>query len=236
MTTAKTIVDDAWIESRIATADIAATSNQETIGLRFLNRIIARLSAKKINIPYSTSESFSITASSQSYTMGAAGTASSARARKITNCYIRDTANNDYPVSIISEKDWNSIPTKSDQGRPYMMFYDPVYPIGVIYFYFKPDQTYTAYIESLKDLHASLLIGDTVNLPSEYEDALVITLAHKISRAFGGPNEASLRADVMQAWSEIQGLNISQRVPMATLPFSNQMNSDWLFDGYDSGL
>lgn len=236
MTTAQTLIDDAFREARIITDAVSPTTSQRDMGLRFLNRIIGRLSAMRMTIPYSTSESFSIGTSSQSYTMGSGGTASSARAKKITNCYIRDAGGNDWPVEVVSETDWNDVFQKSDTGRPYMLFYDPVYDTGVIYFYFKPDQTYTAYIESQKDLHAELALGDTVALPREYEDMLVLMTAYKISRALGGANEQALRGDAELALSEIKGVNISQRVPCASLPFSAPTirESDWLFSGWDS--
>lgn len=230
MTTAQTLITDAYAESRVADIIDGPGSEQSTVGLRWLNRIIARLSTKGILIPYSTSENFSISSSSVSYTMGSGGTASTTRARKITDCYVRDSSNYDYPVKIISEKDYNQIPDKSFTGTPRKLFYDPVYSTGVIYFYPKPDTSYTAYIESMKDLHATLSLGTTLSLPAEYEDALVCTLAAKIARANGSSNEASLLNDAAEAWKSIAHLNISQRVPVASLPFTNDTNSDYLFN------
>lgn len=232
MTTIQTLITDAYIESRVNDAVDAPETPQYTVGLRWLKRLIARLSVNGMYIPYSTSENFSISSSSQSYTMGSAGTASSTRARKITDCYIRDSANNDYPVKIVSEKDWNRIPAKSTTGRPYMLFYDPVYAVGVIYFYFKPDTTYTAYIESQKDLHTtSISLGTTLSLPEEYEDALVLSLAAKVARANGAPTERSLLEDAHSAWAGIGRLNASQRIPVARLPFTKYNRTDWLFEG-----
>lgn len=229
MTTAQEIITDAFIECRLADSLVSPTTAQSTIALRFLNRIISRLSMQGVNIPFSVSENFSISGSSQSYTMGSGGTASSTRAKKITNCFIRDSSNVDHPVEIISEKDWNEIPQKSNTGTPYLMFYDPVYAVGVIYFYYKPDTSYTAYIESIKDMHSTLSLGTTVSLPADYEDALVLTLAKKLARAFGAPNEASVALEAEKAWREINAMNGSQRVPQAKIPFATYEDSRWLF-------
>lgn len=235
MTTIQSLITDAYIESRVTDSIDGPESSQLTVGLRWLKRIIARLSTNQIYIPYSTSENFSITTSSQSYTMGSGGTASTSRARKILNCYVRDSSNVDTSVRIISETDWNRIPDKSTTGRPFEVFYDPVYPVGVLYFYFKPEATYTAFIESQKDLHTTTLtLGTTLSLPEEYEDALVVSLGAKIARANGAPTEQSLVGDAVSAWSAIGNLNLSQRVPMAVLPFSKPASSKWLFEGYDS--
>jgi hypothetical protein len=230
MTTAQTLITDAYIESRVSDATDGPESEELTVGLRFLNRIIGRLSTRNILIPYSTTESFSVDANNVSYTMGSGGTASSTRARRITSAFVRDSSGYDTPVGIISEKDYNRITDKDLTGKPRVLFYDPVYAIGEIYVFPKPDQTYSMVIESDKDLHSTLLIGTTVSLPSEYEDALVLTLAAKIARANGAPTEASLIADAQSAWKGIANMNFSQRVPVANLPFSGSSSSKDLFN------
>ncbi len=237
MATAQTLVTDAYIESQVVDPVDGPDGSQSSLGLRFLNRIIGRISVAGIVIPYSTSESFTATASQASYTMGAAGTASAARANSITSAFIRDSGNLDYPLEIASEGSFNSISDKSQQGQPSLMFYDPVYPVGVIYLYEVPDSTYTVFIESVKNLHATLALGDTVSLPIEYEDALVLFLAAKLSRINGTQVEQSLWADGTAAWQAIARRNIAQRVPVATgLPFSNHgSGSGSLFNTTTSG-
>ena len=234
MTTAGTIVIDAFIEARISDPVDGPSTEEAVVGLRFLNRIIGRLSTQNILLPYSTSESFNITSSTNTYTMGSGGTASSSRARKITNAFVRDTSGYDSGVRIISEKDWDSIPNKNLPGKPKVLFYDPLYATGYIYLYPYPNDSYSVHIQSMKDLHASLGSSDTVSLPSEYEDALVLTLATKLSRAFGSPVEQSLYSDAQSAWKAIANLNLSQRVPIAVLPFNPSGSASDLFQYTDS--
>ena len=138
MTTTQTIITDAYFEARVIGERSAADGNQSKRALRWLNRMVSLLSTEGVMIPYSTSENFSITSATAAYTMGSGGTASSSRARKITSCFVRDSADNDYRVDIISEKDYNRIPDKDLKGTPIKLFYDPVYPVGTIYFYFQP--------------------------------------------------------------------------------------------------
>lgn len=231
MTTAQTIVNDAYIEAKIANPIDGAESSDLTVGLRYLNRIIEHLSVENISIPYSTSENFSITDGTASYTMGSGGTASSTRAKRILSAYVRDSSGNDYPLGIISEKDYNMIGDKDLEGLPVKLFYDPVYATGVIYFYPVPDKTYTAYIESQKTLHSTLSLGTTLSLPSEYEELFVLLLAAKVARTNGAPTEQSLRIDADKALKRIQSFNLSHRVPKAVLPFSQQeSDSSWLFN------
>jgi hypothetical protein len=225
MTTAQTLITDAYIESRVTDSIDGPETNQLTVGLRFLNRIIARASAKNILIPYSTSENFSVTTSSASYTMGSGGTASSSRARKITNCYLRDSTGYDHTVEPTTEQNYNAIVDKDFPGKPAIFFYDPAYPVGTVYFWPYPDASYTAYIESQKDLHSTLSLGTTLSLPGEYEEALVLSLGAKLARANGSPNEMSLLSEASAVWRSIAGLNMSKRIPRIRLPFGRSFST-----------
>ena len=236
MATAQTLITDAYIESQIVDPVDGPDGNQSTLGLRFLNRIIGRLSTQEVIIPYSTSESFSTTAGQASYTMGSGGTASSERAKIIKSAFVRDSNSYDYPLMVAAEKSYNAISDKTFQDRPGLLFYDPVYPVGVIYLYPVPDSVYTVHLESAKDLHGSLSLGTTFSLPTEYEDALILFLAAKLARMHGTQVEGSLWGDANSAWQSIARRNIAQRVPVATgLPFSGGYGSASLFSGTDGG-
>lgn len=229
MTTAQQIITDAYIEAQVSDLVDGPDADESVIGLRWLNRIIATLSTKNTLIPYSTSENFAITSASATYTMGSGGTASSTRAKKILSGFIRDSSGNDYPMKIISEIDYNQIRDKDLGDRPRELFYDPVYPVGIITFNCTPDTSYTAYIESQKNMHSTLTLGATFSLPAEYEEALITTLAAKIALVNGAPNMQVLAAFSSGAWKSIAELNISQRVPTADLPFSSTTDSRELF-------
>lgn len=236
MTTAQTLITDAYTESQVVDPVDGPDGNQSVLGLRFLNRIIGRLSTQGVIIPYSTSESFTADASQASYTMGTAGTASSTRAKNIKSAFIRDSSNYDYALSPAAEKNYNSIYDKILSGQPAIFFYDPVYPVGVLYLYPVPNATYTVFIESDKDLHSTLALSDTLSLPAEYEDALVLFLGAKLSRQNGTQVEQSLWGDANSAWQSIARRNIAQRVPVATgLPWTGGASSDSLFSGYSVG-
>lgn len=220
MTTANTIIRDAYFAARITDLVDGPDGNQGVHALRLLNRIIDDLSTEDIVVPYRTSEDFSITTSSASYTMGSGGTASSTRAKKILDCFIRDSSDYDRHIDIISERDYNRISNKSISAPPTKLFYDPVYPVGVIYFNHVPDQTYTAYIESLKTLHSDLSIATTISLPPEYENLLIKALSVELGVIYNSPNISALAAQLKIIKDSILSLNLSQRVPESELPFT----------------
>lgn len=221
MTTANTLIRDAYFAARITDLVDGPDGNQSVYGLRVLNRIIDDLSVEDMLIPYRTSENFSITTASGSYTMGSGGTASSTRAMKILDCFIRDSSDYDTSVDIITEQDYNRIGNKAISARPTRLFYDPAYATGVIYFDYVPDQTYTAYIESLKTLHSDLSLGTTISLPAEYENLLIALLAVDLGVTYGSPNIAALDVKAGRLKDNIIALNLSQRVSESKdLPFT----------------
>lgn len=235
MTTAQVMITDAYIEAMVVDPVDGPDATQSNLALRFLNRIISRLSVHDVLIPYSTSESFTVSAGTGSYTMGSAGTASSARAIKIKSAYVRDSDSLDQPVGIISEQDYGKVNDKAYRGTPKGLFYDPVYPTGTIYLTPVPDATYTMHIESEKYLHSALSLGTTVLLPGEYEDALILSLATKLSRMNGTGLDGSLIQDATNAWKGIASNNLSQRIPVVTnLPFARSHSSAGLFESATS--
>lgn len=224
MTTINTIIKDAFFDARITDLVDGPTAEQSNYALRVLNRIVDDLSTEDILMPYRTSENFAISSSSVSYTMGSGGTASSSRAKKIIDCFIRDSSDYDTPVKIIPEVSYNAISDKSVSARPSELYYDPVYPVGVIYFNYLPDNDYTAYIESLKDLHSDLTRATTLSLPAEYERLLEKALAVDLAVTFNTPNASALAAQYERTRSKILALNLSQRVHQITnMPFSQEI-------------
>lgn len=236
MTTAQTLINDAYIEARVVDTVDAPDANQLSVGLRFFNRIIGRLSVKNALIPYSTSENFVTVAGTSQYTMGSAGTASSSRALKILNARYRDSDNSDFPITVVSEITFNQIRDKTTQDNPSVLFYDPIYPVGIINLYPVPSDAKIVYIESQKYLDSELSLGTTVNLPREYEDALVTTLGAKLARVNGSPTYEALYRDAGSAWRALASLNMSQRVPVAVLPFSHAGGSTYDFKTAPAGV
>ena len=180
--------------------------------MRF-NQMMGRWGAKKLMVPASTSENFSLEVGTASYSMGSGGTASSVRATQVTNCFIRDSGNIDHPVDILSEEEYNEITDKTLQGRPYKVFYDPSFALGYLRFYYTPDAVETVYIESIKPLTGVTLanVTNSFNLPREYDEAVRLNLAVRISRMFGKSVTPDLATDAEDAYNDILILNASNK-------------------------
>ena len=67
------------------------------------------------------------------YTIGSGGNISATRPDNIIQAWIRDSDNQDFPVEIVNQDQWNQIVTKGSTSQlPNVLFYDPQYPLGII--------------------------------------------------------------------------------------------------------
>lgn len=213
MATVQELLKDSLRKIGVIATGQTPTNDELQDALRDLNRMLEVWSTKQIQVFASAEDNFSLVAGTVSYTMGTAGTASSVRAKKILSGFTRDSDNYDQPVEIISEKQYNAIPDKTTQGRPYYLFYDPKYALGYIYLYPTPDSTETMYIESLKLLHTAFTaLTTTVSLPGEYEEAIVFNLAVRMAPEYGLPVPIEVAAIAASSLADIIELNASNQV------------------------
>jgi len=216
MATINTLISDALIDLGRLSPSETIDPNDLVHGLRVANRLFGKWATKNLLIPYTTTESFAGSGSA-SYTMGAAGTASSSRALRILEAYCSD-GSFDYPIDIITQREYNSISDKSYAGRPEVLFYDPIYPIGILYLWRVPSASYTIYIDSVKILHATLSLGDTVTLSPEYEDFVVMGLRNRLAGSFGIQVTPYMLKEFTDAENDIKILNSANRSVIMDMP------------------
>lgn len=216
MGTINTLVSDALIDlGRLSPSD-TIDANDLSHGLRVANRLFGVWATQNLLIPYTTTESFSGSGVA-AYTMGTAGTASSTRALRIVDAYSND-GTYDRPIKLIDQRQYNKILDKTYDGEPTALFYDAIYPIGIIYLYRRPSSSYTIYIESIKSLHATFSDGDTVALSPEYEDFVVLGLRNRLAGSFGVPVTGDMRLEFINAERDIKNLNLSNRSVTMEMP------------------
>lgn len=125
-----------------------------------------------------TTESFTLTAATASYTIGSGGDFDTARPTKIESAFIRDSSGIDYPVDVtMTRKEYNEISDKDAAGRPSKLYYDPQNTLGYIYFDTAPESAETFYITSYKPYTEYAAITDTITEPVNYEKAMKYNLA-----------------------------------------------------------
>lgn len=118
----------------------------------------------------------------------------------------------DYPLDILdSREDYNRIVLKSQPGTPACVFYDSDYPVGNIYLW--PNQGATGQSEvhlTFKSNDISVVWGldDLINLPPEYNDALLYNLSARLRPSYGLPQDPTLVALAKTSLATIRRENL----------------------------
>lgn len=174
MATAQDIINGAFRLIHIS----APSDTDSSDALEVLNDYLSMLSIEQITVPYVTSESFSLVASTNTYTIGSGGAFDTVRPMKIESAFIRDSAGNDYTLDVVIAKgDYNRNSLKTYAERPEELTYVPSYPLGKIYLYGTPVDAETIHIDSYKPLTEFSALTTTYALPLEYKQFLKYNLA-----------------------------------------------------------
>lgn len=128
--------------------------------------------------------------SKATYTVGPGGDFNITRPAKILGAYCRQLAPNpvDFPLTLLqSQTDWGRISTKFIESMPSMVYYDPQYPMGLLQVWPSPanNNQYQIHIQVLAPLQQFESIADDINLPPEYEEALMYNLAGRLYPMYG---------------------------------------------------
>ena len=163
------------------TIDGTLSTAEQTAYLADLNTMLESWALERLMVPNLFQESFPLTSSTGSYTIGPGGDFNTARPNKIVApCFIRDSDNADLPVEIINAQAYGSIAEKTIDGSyPRYLFcdYASVSGLATIYLYPEPSSGLTLYINSWKQLQNFPLISTVVSLPPGYQRAIEFNLA-----------------------------------------------------------
>lgn len=186
MTTGTDLVSGALRLISSLTPGEAIPGQEAGDALATLNMMLAGWSAESLMPPFRTLENFSIAAGIASRTIGSGAQLNTARPDRITDAYLRDSSNYDFPVDVtMTSGEHNAIALKSNTGRPKRLYYDPQYPNGTIYFDYTTDAAYTLYLESLKPVNQFTTLATTLDMPGEYAKAIKYLLADELSIEYG---------------------------------------------------
>jgi len=214
-TTATAIIDSAYIKVGID----APTTAQDTTGFTALKNLFEFVGAdNKMHVV--TSESFSLTSAIAEYTVGPGGDFDTIRPVAVNSCYLRNSDNYDFPVTVMASKDYNRISYKSFDARPTKLYFLPEYPLAKVIFNHATTTSYTAYFEFFRNFtiiaSTTATIGQALSMPEEYKEFLVYNLAIALGEDFDRkiPETVILKAE--RTRNVIDRLNASSRkVPLS---------------------
>jgi len=102
------------------------------------------------------------------------------------------------------------------------LFYDSAFPLGNLFFWPIPQQgQWELHITTKATLPVYTTLTDALNLPPEYVEALIWTLAVRFSVLFGNPPQPAHVAAMQQALSVLRMANV--QIPEAQVPTFSRM-------------
>lgn len=187
------------------------TSSEQAELLAELNTMMESWSVDRALCYQVLQESFALSNSVGSYTIGSGGAFSTDRPVKIVDpCFIRDSSNLDSPLQIVNAEAYGRIVQKTIDGSyPGYLFYDSAYAsgLGTIYLYPEPMAGLTLFINSWKQLQTFSTVSVALSLPPGYQRAIEFNFAVETAGGYVNvsPEVAKIARDSLAA---IKSLNL----------------------------
>ena len=182
------------------------------IAADFLGALISEYVADGMHIWKRELTSFSPTAGTASYTIGASGTPNitmSATPNAIHDVFIRDSSGHDQKLNKLSRAEYMILSSKSEQGRPNQYYYQKTIPNGTFTLYPTPDSNTATNLDVYLDVEMpfdAFTVGSTdQDFPPEWTRLLTYGLAVDLSILFAIPDNQyqKIMAGYMQAYQRV---------------------------------
>lgn len=200
-----------------------------------LNMMLAQWNKRRWLV-YHLVDIFKTSTGATSYTIGTGADFDVTRPDRIEAAfsrYLGSTVSNqaDIPVTVLqSREDYNRISLKAfvAPSLPTYVFYDAAYPVGTLYWSPSPSSGYCELHVSVKETLTQFpdLVTD-INLPNEYLEALLWSLAIRARVMFGLPPDPSIAGLAKAALETIRTANAQipiLQMPVAVLPVRSRFN------------
>lgn len=177
-------------------------STQRTRAIQALNFMLTGWQSDGLQLWSRKTTSFSLTLGTTSYTIGSGGTINVNKPMRIYNAWRRDTDNDtDVPIKILSEKEYDLLNNKSEEGTPTAIYYDNRYESnavqegttakGLIYVYQPANSDHvsnsTIHIRYQRPFNDFTATTDTIDFPQEWMEAVKYGLAVRLAPVYGVP-------------------------------------------------
>lgn len=183
--TARDIMSRAMVKATIIAPGEAVPVQKEKQVFADLNDLLESWQLERLMIYAKVEESFTLTAGKSEYTFGTGGDFDSDRPQRIYGeSYIR-VGTTDYRLKNKTLEVYRRLRNKDIQGIPYIMAFNPEYPLFKVYLYPTPQDDSMIYLSSWKQLTEFADLTTPVDLPPGYRRAIVLNLALELLPSFG---------------------------------------------------
>ena len=179
-----------------------------------LNMMIKSWQAYGLNLWVRDRKSITLTASKNTYTLGASGDVVMTRPLRILECTRQDSNGNIASLNRVSLEEWEILPNKDNEGVPVNYFYDPTLTNGALYLWLTPGAAEAAeytieivYQAPLEDMDSSI---DDFDFPQEWYEPIRLGLAYRLSSkyALSYRERLALRKDAAEALELAQSFDV----------------------------
>lgn len=163
-------------------------------GAQALNTLVAYLRSKGLPLWARKEYIMSLTADTSSYTIGTGQTIATPYPLKMIEAYsIPTNGNSRIPITIVSNQEYNILPTGSSSGQPIQLSYQPNINYGTIKIWPTPDSTvvsaYTVKLVYQRPFEYFSTANDTMDFPEEWYLPIIYKLAVLLAPEWGIPLE-----------------------------------------------
>lgn len=216
MATASSMIMRSLIMNGEKPLDGSLTSAEQTHYLAALNSMLESWSLERLMVPHLRQESFSLTVSTVSYTIGSGGAFNTDRPTKIVDpCFIRDSANLDTPVEIIDDVSYGRIVLKSSGNTyPAYLNYDQGFSAtstGTINVYPAPSSGLTLFINSWKQLQSFANISTVALLAPGYQRAIESNFSIEAAAGYKAVSAEVIKI-AKESKAAVKGINIPDSI------------------------
>lgn len=186
----------------------ALTADEANDSLDVLNSILDYWAINKLLVYQLVQNSYTWPASTTSRTIGSGGNFNATRPTRIEEgTFFRDSSI-DYPVRIVRDRAvYDSLPLKTDEGTPEILFYDTAYPLGTLYVYPVPAQSLSLYLNTWQKLQSFSALTTDLALPPGYQWMIENNLAVHLQPVFNLACPQTVVVEAQRSMSAIERVN-----------------------------
>ena len=162
---------------------------QVTDGTQALNAMIKAFETDGMPLWSIKSYTFTVTTGTAAYNIGPSQTFNTNKPLKVIQAWRNDsTSYSNVPMNIYTNYNYAILPLVNSSGTPVNLYYQPLRDYGVINLWPKPSDSTTTitlrYQTPFEDMTSST---DDIDFPSEWTEAIIYGLAHRLSPEYGIP-------------------------------------------------
>lgn len=210
MPTALQLIESAALKLGAIESGEALTADEAADSLSALNSMLEFWSTNSLLVYQIVQNSHSWASGNASRTIGTSGDFNTTRPLRIEEgTYFRDSFNLDLPVKILRDRAaYDAISLKSTQSTyPEYLFYDPAYPLGVLYAYPVPSSALTLRLNSWQTLQNFAALTTDLALPPGYQYTIENNLACELEPIFGVPVPPRVERNAMLSRNGMMRIN-----------------------------